>query len=92
MNRVHHVKFYRYRDVNWRPILQTKKLNEDPKFIMSLERKKARIISGIRDKQIDSGAKEKGQMRGSKVKYGNKMFYSRDEGYFEKGPFLGKMK
>lgn len=36
----------------WRPVLSYKKLCTEPKFIMSLERKKARIITSIRDRQV----------------------------------------
>lgn len=33
---------------NWRPKLPSKKLFEDPKFLLSIERKKVRVINGLR--------------------------------------------
>ena len=79
MAQLNSIKFYRTKDSGWRPILHSKRHNEDPKFILSLERKKARIISGIREKQINTTHREQGKMQGSKVKYFNKSFHQPHE-------------
>lgn len=36
----------------WAPVLSYKKLYDDPKLLLSMERKKARIVSSIRDRQV----------------------------------------
>lgn len=39
-------------NIQWKPKLPSKKLFEDPKFFMSLERKKVRVINGLRDSEF----------------------------------------
>lgn len=55
----------------WRPVLTYKKLYSEPKFILSLERRKARIITGLRDRQVEEGDKKLLGMVGGKVKKPN---------------------
>ena len=53
---------------SWVPVLSYKRLYDEPKFILSLERKKARIISGIRDRQVDDCEKKIVGMTGGKIR------------------------
>ena len=40
--------------ITWKPKIPSKKLFEEPKFLLSLERKKVRVINGLRDSDFEA--------------------------------------
>jgi hypothetical protein len=61
-------KTKRLKGIGLHPVLDMKKITDDPRFLMSLERKKARIIEGLRDPQIMLEAPCQGKLKGSYIK------------------------
>ena len=56
----------------WKPVLPAKRLINEPKVLFSLERKKARIVTGLLEDSIQPAQNSTGTMQGKKVANWNK--------------------